>query len=577
MERCELAALHRWSTPAMTDGEASADCEPLCIVKSANARLDDPVHRTSTRTAGNLAMAAGAGVAVVVSAVMLARLIEPVRFTFDEWMFIAVRNRFSVDNVLRSHNGHPSMLPALVYMLGFHTVGLHDQWFYRSALILTHLALCGSLAVLVWRRHGAIVAAAVWLLVCFMGAGATNIVWPFQIGLVGSALFFVLAVGALDRLRESGRTRDAIRCACMVTASVMCSAVGLAALVAIGVVIIVGKNRRRHWWVPVVPLAGWASWWRFYGESSNTTTDFGAILDVIRQSAEMTGAAILSGNDTVGGLLVVTLFVTATLAVARRRIEFHQTVGLVFVATFWILTSSTRAVMLQTLGFPPPARYLYVAVVGLLLAISDLAPPCRSARRTIVVGALCMVIAITSVWAGHADLIRERDLFESFGQKTAAELTVIDAHPEAFADDMALVELLGQPLITIGEYRAASEHLDSKGGLTSAELTDLPSGRAGAAESIMLPLLNVESGQPDACRTTRATALTLTLEPGSTIAFATSGATTMVAARWLPPDPGPGSARDLEEGAWTIMAPYDHLRPAWSIAFDRPVLVLDCA
>lgn len=562
----------------MIDGEELADCEPLNVAGSTTPRTDYPDDaRTNTDIAGNLALAAGAGVAIVVSAVLLARLIAPVRFTFDEWMFIADRYRFSVDNVLRPHNGHPSMLPALAYMLGFNTSGLHDQWFYRFTLIGTHLALCGALAARVWRRHGPTAAATVWLLVCFMGAGATNIVWSFQIGLVGSVLFFVLAVDALDRLRQSGRTRDAVWCTTMVTASVMCSAVGLAALVAVGVVVIVGKDRRRDWWVPVVPLSGWAIWWSVYGESSSGTSDVSAIFRVLWQSAQSTGAAILAGNDLVGGALVLALFVTTALAMVRRKIEFHQTVGLLFVTVFWGLTAWTRAALMQELGLPPPARYHYIAVVGLLLAISDIAPRHRSVRRASIVGAVCVAIAFTSVWAGHADLIRERDLFAAFGQKTAAELTVIDAHPEAFPDNTVLVGLLGKSLASVGEYRTASEHLDSPGGLTSAELAALPEGRAGAAENIMLPLLNVDGGQPDGCQTARATAVALTLEPGSTITLTTSGATTLVAARWLPPDPEGGGARDLGEGTWTITAPDDDLTPAWSLSFDRPVQPLECA
>jgi len=256
----------------------------------------------------------------------------------------------------------------------------------------------------------------------------------------------------------------------------------------------------------------------------------------------------------------------------------NQTVelSLLFIATFWILTSSTRAVLLQALGLPPPSRYHYVAIAGLLLAISDLAPRHRSVGRVSIVGAVCVLIAVTSVWAGHADLIRERDLYAAFGQKTAAELTVIDAHPEAFPDNTVLVGLLGQSLASVGEYRAASGYLDSKGGLTSVELAGLPDGRAGSAENIMLPLLKVEGGQPDGCQTTRATAVALRLEPGSTITLTTSGATTLIAARWLPPDAEGGGTRELDEGTWTITAPDDDLTPAWSLSFDRPFRLLDC-
>ncbi len=560
----------------MRDGDELTECEPLHVADSTTARLASPDDdRTNTDIAGKRAVAVGAVIVVVLSAVLLARLIAPVRFTFDEWMFIAGRYRFSVDNVLRSHNGHPSMLPALVYTLGFHTAGLHDQWFYRLALIGTHLALCGTLAARVWRRHGPIAAAAVWLVVCFMGAGATNIVWSFQIGLIGSALFFLLSVDALDRLRERGRTRDAVQCASMLTASLMCSAVGVAALIAVGAIVIVGKDRRRDWWVPVVPLSGWAIWWSIYGESSAGTSDASAMVRVVWESARTAGAAVMGGNTVAGGLLVLALFLTAALALVRRRVEFHQTVGLLFVGIFWGLTASTRAALLQELGLPTPPRYHYVAVVGLLLAISDLAPRSRPAPRAAMVGTVCVAIAVTSVWAGHAALIRERNLFAAFGEKTAAELTVIDAHPRAFPDDTMLVELLGQSLATVGEYRAASEYLDSTGGLTSAELSDLPDGRAGAAENLMLPLLDVDSISPVDCRTTRATTLFVTLEPGSTITLTTSGSTSMVPARWLPPQPE-GHAQDLGEGTWSLRAPFDNLTPAWSLSFDRPISILDC-
>lgn len=526
-----------------------------------------------------LVLGVAAATVVVVSAVLLARLLAPMRFVFDDWVFIGTRHDLTVDNVLRSHNGHPVMLPALVYMLGFHTAGLHDLWYYRIALILAHLALCAVLATRVWRRHGVVPAAAVWLLVCFMGAGATNITWPFQISLVGSVLFFVLAVDALERLRERGRRRDGAWVSAMVTGSLLCSAVGIAVMAAVALVVVAGRDRRRDWWVPVVPTVLFALWWSAYHDDTKGTTDVHAVSRALWQSVQAAGAAIMAGNERVGGWFVVALFVAAAVALVRRRVALHQTIGLVFVGTFWVMTASTRALQLLMLGLKSPARYQYVAVVALLVALSDLAPSARAATRSIarttVIGVVCMAVAVSSVWSGHALLIRERDQFVAFGQRTAAQLTVIDAHPDAFADDRALVSLLGDPLITMGEYRAASRAVDSTGGLTSAELVALPDDREGSAEELMLPLLQVSARETTAC-TVGADVRSVTLEPGGSIDVAATADTTLTASRWLAPDPDGKGVHPLAAGGWTIASPADRLDPAWTLTFAQPVQVLDC-
>src|ERR1700754_3835259 len=149
-----------------------------------------------------------------------------VGFFTDEWNFIDGRNDLSADALLTSHNGHMTLIPVGIYHLLWSLFGIDSYLPYRAALIALHVAACSALFVLARRRVGAAAALVPMTLLLFLGAAYEDLLWAFQMTLVGSAAFGLLALVALDR----DRPRADVAAAVLLFCSVACSGVGVAFL-----------------------------------------------------------------------------------------------------------------------------------------------------------------------------------------------------------------------------------------------------------------------------------------------------------------------------------------------------------
>src|SRR5215210_7853111 len=167
--------------------------------------IDDEPPRHSPVHAGRAALmtfAALEGVALV----FYMWIGRGLYFWGDEWDFLSTRTGGDLGDLFRPHVVHLSTLPILAYRSLWWVARLRVYWPYRLLLVLVHLA--GALLLwLVMRRAGvrpwtATVVASVFV---FFGSGYHNILWPFQIGLVGSLVFGVAQLlladhdGPIDR------------------------------------------------------------------------------------------------------------------------------------------------------------------------------------------------------------------------------------------------------------------------------------------------------------------------------------------------------------------------------------------
>lgn len=528
-------------------------------------------------------MAAGLVVALVVvtSVWLLSRLLEPMRLFADDWYFVKTRYDWNLRSVLVDHAGHPSMLPALSYLVGFNTVGLDHMWWFKTVLVSSHLGVSAAVAHRVWRRHGFLSAVAAWSTVCFMGAGAQDIVHFFQIGFLGSVLSYVMSVGALGRLAEHGRPRDAGWLAGWLTVSVACSTVGVAAVLAAGAVLALDRATRRHLWSVLVPIVFYLTWRVRFGSSTAVTTDPMVMLRFLWAGVRDAGAAIAVGNEFVGVVLVAAVTVAAGRHLVLRG-RPHLVSGLLFTCAFWALTTFSRADAQDRLNDLAPSRYTYVAVVGLLVAISDLVPSIPvdqrriAVRRTMVRGAVVSLVAAGSVWAGHAELISTRDHFSYWGQWSAARLSVVDAYPGSVPRDASFDPLFFFTQITVGDYLAVSSHLGSRAGLTPDEFASLSGDVRAGAEELILPLVTVTASVADECTTTDEGIADLELDGDKVVVVETDAGARVVVSRWMPPDPGGPGVRPLDGGRWRLTTPADDLPGLWHLAFDGVVRLVDC-
>lgn len=526
-----------------------------------------------------------AAVAVVLlSTYVVVRLLGPMRLFADDWYFVKTRHDWSLGSVLREHAGHPVLLPAISYLVGFNTVGLDQMWWFKSVLITAHLAVCGTLAHRAWKRHGAVAGLAAWSIVCFMGAGAQNIVHFFQIGFLGSVVFCLLSLNVLDRLMTSDGNRDAVLLAVLLCAAVASSTVGMAGVLAACAVLAVDPRSRRHLWSPAVSVALYLAWRARYGGSTDVATDPVVMSKFLWSSIRDAGGAVALGNEAIGVALVAGLVIAAVRHVLAHR-PANLVAGLLFTVSFWAMTTVSRAEAQYRLDDLAPSRYTYVAVVGLIVALADLAPPSVPGRWSgRARSAAVAVIAVGSVWAGHAELISTRDHFAFWGRWSAARLSVVDALPEVVPEDASFDPLYYFTRITIGDYLEISSALGTRAGLTPREFAGLSGDVLGGAEELALPLLEVSADSPSTCsgvstdeNTDESTSVDdLEMQPGSRLRVDVVGSASLTASRWLPSDPdGPGH-RVLPDGSWTVSVPRDGLPGAWRIAFDGNVRVREC-
>ncbi|HMK98127.1 MAG TPA: hypothetical protein VK425_11315 [Acidimicrobiales bacterium] len=189
-------------------------------------------------------------------------------FFGDEWEFLVNRGLAYAPSSRHSiwfpHNEHWSALPVLLWRILFNLWHLGSYWPYLVPVLLAHVGIMH----LLWRlslRNGAgpwISTVAVGLL-GFLGAGAEDLAWAFQIGFVGSVLFGLLAFEFLD-LPAPGAARQ--YCASVaLLAALMCSTIGDSMLVGAAFLAFARLPARRASIVIGPPLAAYLLWFATIG------------------------------------------------------------------------------------------------------------------------------------------------------------------------------------------------------------------------------------------------------------------------------------------------------------------------
>lgn len=290
-------------------------------------------------------------------------------FFLDEWDYLAGRSLSDPGDLFRSHNGHWSTIPILIYRALFAVVGLHHYWPYQSVVITVHLAL----AVLVWtimRRVGADpwIATTLSVLFVFFGSGRANIGWAFQIGFAGSVALGLGQLLVSDHRGPVGR-RD-----------VLAVVLGAAAIMTHGpaVAVVAGTGAalwlRRGWRaaaVQVVPLGllfiVWA--WAERPLAGGSSRSLGQVLRFAVEMFVATFSAI-GQHRVVTVLLVALVIVGIVLAAIRTGLEPGDARTLcvgptVAALVFAVLTALGRAGEAYSDG-PDASRYVHLMAALLL-------------------------------------------------------------------------------------------------------------------------------------------------------------------------------------------------------------------
>ena len=297
-------------------------------------------------------------------------------FWADEWDFIAVRKAGDVPDLVRPHVEHLATLPILAYRLLYWLFGIRVYWPYLLLIVVLHLT-GGLLLRTVMRRAGVRpwTATAVASVFVLFGSGSWNILWPFQITLVGSLVFGSVHLLLADH-DGAFSLRDWLGLLAG-TAAILCSGVGTVLVLAVGVAVFLRRGVRlalAHC-LPLVAL--YLTWFVAlgYDDYRRTRRQHGSptIPRALRFAGEMITSTFRAlGQLPVVGIALGVIFVVG-LILAWRPFSAHAIKAraalpmglLVAVVVFVVGTGLERATWQQ----PSESRYLYVVAYMLTPAL----------------------------------------------------------------------------------------------------------------------------------------------------------------------------------------------------------------
>jgi hypothetical protein len=346
-------------------------------------------------------------------------------FFGDEWDFLVFRgirgaHRFGL---LRPHNEHWSTIPILLWRAIFAFVGIKSYWPYMGLLFAAHLLAVHFLWRILRRIPGippalAVAGAAVLGL---YGAGWEDLLWAFQIGFIGSLVFGLGLVLAVD---EVGGRRRVAGVAVGAVLSLMMSGLSVVMVGVVGLVAFARWGWRKALAVTVPAGITYVIWLERYGPYSLDEQNQyrGTIGDIPRYVVGGIGGTL---GDAVhrphAGTIPLVLLVAGTIVFARRWYRIAPEVLAMFIGAI-----AMYAVISQGRGaLPEPAisRYLYISagliipVVALLLA--TLAQRWVATRVAVVVGAVALCVTGATRLYDQSKIERVTDLSDR-GQYVAA-------------------------------------------------------------------------------------------------------------------------------------------------------------
>jgi hypothetical protein len=434
-----------------------------------------------------------AGISVLVIA-CIAYITRYLSFFYDEWDFVSWFRPSQPTSIWIPHNEHWSTLPILAWKVLFRVFGIRSHVPYEVATLAVHLACVLLLFQLVRRRSGDLPAFAAALTLLVFGSGGTNIVWAFQIAWVGSVAFGLLAMLLLDGNARLGWRMFAASAA--LVSSLMCSGIGLAFLVAVGLELAIDRQRRQRLVVLVLPIAAYGLWFVTNGAGVPGSPGLGAdfrgghlglayvanLANFVTLGAESTVAGIFGWAGIGTPLLPIVVALVAVHWYRQGKIDGWQ-VGMIAgaVAQFTLIGLVRSQNGLDAARDP---HYVYIGAVFLLPVLADAARelPWRSAWRPALVAVFATSLISNSVQLRSA-AVAQTQLMKT----QTAELQTVELFRGA--PDMSLYSPLDDqimPQLVAARYFAATDELGSP--VNQIDLDHLPALPTQAVERVMLNL-----------------------------------------------------------------------------------------
>jgi hypothetical protein len=525
----------------------------------------------------------------VTSAVTLVVLGTRLTFFNDDWYFLLQRPGLTAHSVLTPHNGHLSALPVLIYKTSVELFGLGHQLPFRVVLAGAVASVGVLVYLLVSERVGPLLGFLAATIVVFLGPAWEDLLWSFQIGLVGSLATGLAALLALER---DGSRRNALGCAALVC-SILFSDVGLPFVVAAAIAIAL----RRRWdqvWIVIVPAAVFGAWWVAYGSDAPSTLSAANIRHLPRYTIDAiaSGLASLGGVNsgavtatTIRGLVLLVAAAAAVVAWVLRAGRPSSRL-LVFVGAalaFWGLAGANYIPGRE----PYASRYQLIDAVLLLLIAAELFRQVHLRRwqAGAVVALAALVLASNVVKLGHGfTFMRERAAYARV-DLGALEITRGRSAPgfqlfPAIAHDQSLTG------VTAGRYFAETDAHGSPPVSSSAEIAAASDDQRQAADNVlaaayrMLPIParpNVENRCRRVGEVARPAGVDVVMPAGgATITVLGRGPIELGVRRFASPDRAVSVGRLLPGATARIGIPRDGLARRWHVTARGPSALRIC-
>jgi hypothetical protein len=435
---------------------------------TASTRVGLPVRTRHLPTAALVAI-------FIAAAIVIMHAGRDTTFFFDEWNFIQSRLGWRPHVLLYPHNEHLSLLPVLVYKILFETVGLNHYGVYRAVAVGFNFACGALLFVYVRRRLGDWPAVGLTACLVLMGASAQDIIWPFQIGFLGSMAAGIGALLCLDRRTFRG---DVLACF-LTCVSLSSSSQGLFFLLAIAIDVLMRDDRVRRLWVAGVPAVLYLLWYLKYGTGHISWGRIPQIPDHVYGGLSIGSSAATGTPDSFGAPLAIGLIAAVLFALSRGSARLPRLIMVTAMPlAFFALTVLARGLT------PVEPRYIYPTAIFVVLLASE------ALRDFVLTGFLAVALGVLLCFGAlgkaqglnsFGDTLRG-DALGTRASLTAGEILIDRLDPQTVPDPV-------QPQLHIGPYDHAARQYGSTVAWTPQQLVKRTAAERGAVDAALIRLI----------------------------------------------------------------------------------------
>jgi hypothetical protein len=453
--------------------------------------------RVRSAGAGTIAFA----VALLVASGVLMAWLSELTFWRDEWAFILDRRGSGIDVYLTPFVEQLLATAVALYKALIAAFGIDSPLPFQIAHTLVFAATMLVVFVYLRRRVGEWLAFAAMLPILFLGPSWDDLLFPFQVSLIGALGCGVGALLALD-----GRTRRGdVIAAVLLAIALFCQHAAIPFVIAATIDIAFTPQRFRRAYVVVLPTVLWFAWYVGWGRDAqnfvsfhNFQTEFGYVADGLSSSlSSLTGLAAprdelaVTPLDWGRPLLVVALGfgIWRVASVGVRAMPSRLWAVIAAQLSFWALTGLNASFF----GQATSGRYQLIGVVLWVMIAAELLRGVTASRRAV---AIVVAVAALAALANFSQLKQTAAGLSTIADQERGALAALELMRGQVADDFVLteknsgVDYLG--IVDAGSYFSAVDAFGSPAD-TPAELASAPEAGRVSADMVFAAGLGIKA------------------------------------------------------------------------------------